>query len=240
MSFINASASLIGSTHQKLYYNNQDSYNFYEDKNCVIGVVADGCGSGANSEVGAKLAVDFVVNFCKTNFSCQPFNKNVLEDALIEYLKNIVDNQQTTERLYFIENYLYFTLFGFIVQPYQTFIFHSGDGFYMLNNKEVVIEQDNRPKYIAKRLISGSHSMETDCIETNKLEKLMVATDGLLHLNDKFLEGEQVEGMAKTSDLFSNENYFDDAAALPKFLIDLSRNKNILKDDTTLIMLKKR
>lgn len=238
MNFINATASVIGSTHQKLYYNNQDSYNFYQDKNCIIGVVADGCGSGSNSEVGAKLGVDFVVNFCKKTFSYKPFDKNILENALVEYLRNIVKNQQTSEELDFIENYLYFTLFGFIIQAQQTFVFHSGDGFYILNEKEVVIEQENRPKYIAKTLISGNYTMETDQIETNKLEKLLVATDGLLHLNDRFLKAENVENMTKISDLFSNESYFENIVALPKLLTDLAINKNILRDDTTLIMVK--
>ncbi|WP_250631271.1 protein phosphatase 2C domain-containing protein [Rhodoflexus caldus] len=85
MNFKNATASVIGSSHYKLYYNNQDSYSFYQDRTCILGVVADGCGSGSNSEVGAKLGVDFVVNFCKKNFSRNPFDKNLLENALIEY-----------------------------------------------------------------------------------------------------------------------------------------------------------
>ena len=239
MNFSNATASVIGSSHYKLFYNNQDSYDFYQDKFCIIGVVADGCGSGSNSEVGARLSVDFVINFCKKNFSNKPFDKNLLENALVEYLRNIVKNQQTNEELDFIENYLYFTLFGFIIQPNQTFIFHSGDGCYILNEKVVIVEQDNRPKYIAKKLISGKSHIEIDQIETSKLEKLLVATDGLLHLNDKFLNKISVEGMTKMSDFFNDENHFDDIISLPKFLTNLSINNNILKDDTTLIMVKR-
>jgi hypothetical protein len=238
MNFKNATASVIGSSHYKLYYNNQDGYNFYQDKTCIVGVVADGCGAGSNSEVGARLGVDFVINFCKKNFSHSPFDKNLLENALIEYLKHIVKNQQTSEELDFIENYLFFTLFGFVVQPHQTFIFHSGDGIYTLNDKEVIIEQDNRPKYIAKTLISGKYYIETDHIETQKLKRLLVATDGLNHLNDKFLKGQNIEGMTRISDFFNTESYFENEVSLPKFLTELSINKNILKDDTTMIMLR--
>lgn len=239
MNFTNATASVIGSSHYKLFYNNQDSYSFYQDKYCIIGVVADGCGSGSNSEVGARLGVDFVVNFCKKHFRSNPFSADFVKSALVEYLRNIVKNQQTMEGVDFIENYLYFTLFGFIIQPQQTCIFHSGDGFYLLNDKEVVIEQNNRPQYIAKNLISGENHIKTECIETSKLQRLLVATDGLRYLTDKFLCGERVEGMAKTSDFFDNETHFEDVISLPKFLTDLSVNKNILKDDTTLIMVKK-
>ena len=39
MNYTSASASIIGSTHQKLYYNNQDAYDFYQDKNIIVGVV---------------------------------------------------------------------------------------------------------------------------------------------------------------------------------------------------------
>lgn len=234
-----AISSTIGSSHQKLFYNNQDAYSFYRDKNLICGVVADGCGSGTNSEVGAALGVNFVVNFCKHHFTKKTFDVEVLNQAIINYLRNIVQNQQTNEELEFIENYLFFTLFGFLISPQKTYIFHSGDGVYALNDQKVVIEQDNRPQYIAKNLISGKTNMETTYIETSKLERLLIATDGLLHLDDKLENGEKVENLSKIEDLFEQNIYFDNEVALPKFMMDLAIDKNILRDDTTLIMLKK-
>ncbi len=65
MNFEHASASIIGETHQKLFYNNQDAYAFYEDEKIIIGVVADGCGSSHSSEVGARLGVNFTMNYLK-------------------------------------------------------------------------------------------------------------------------------------------------------------------------------
>jgi hypothetical protein len=239
MDFNNATASVIGSSHYKLYYNNQDSYSFYQDRSCIVGVVADGCGSGINSEVGAKLAVDFVVNYCKKHFRYNPFNVDLLQASLIEYLCNIVKNQQTSEELEFIENHLFFTIFGFVIQPQQTFVFHSGDGLYCINDEQFVIDQENRPQYIAKNLISGNGCIETAYIQTHKLQKLLVATDGLMHLNDKFKSGEHIANMTSISDFFDNKDHFNDMISLPKFLTDLSIKKNILKDDTTMIMLKR-
>lgn len=239
MKFKNASASIIGSSHHKRYSNNQDSYGFSQDDFCIIGVIADGCGAGSNSEVGARLGVDFVINFCQKNFKHTPFDVNLLKTALLDYLRNIVKNQNTNEELEFIENYLFFTLFGFIIQPTQTFIFHSGDGLYILNDKIVIIEQNNRPNYIAKNLISGNFYLEVEQIETNKLNRILLAIDGLKQLNDKFLKGEKIQGMEKITAFFENENYFDDIMELPNLLTNLSINKNILKDDTTIIMIKK-
>jgi hypothetical protein len=45
--------------------------------------------------------------------------------------------------------------------------------------------------------------------------------------------------MNKMADMFDNNDYFDDIVALPKDLTDLVIDKNILKDDSTLILLKK-
>lgn len=233
-----AISSTIGSSHQKLFYNNQDAYSFYQDKNLICGVVADGCGSGTNSEVGAALGVDFVMNFCKRHFSKSAFDVDALNQAIINYLRNIIRNQQTKEEQEFTENYLFFTLFGFVISPQKTHIFHSGDGVYILNDQKVVIEQNNRPQYIAKNLIGGETTMETTHIETSKLNKLLIATDGLLHLDDKLENGEKIGNLSKIEDLFEQNSYFDNEVALPKFMIDLAIDKNIIKDDTTLIMLK--
>lgn len=239
MRFTNASASVIGSTHYKLNYNNQDSYGFYQDDTCIVGVVADGCGSGSNSEVGSRLCTDFVVNFCKKHFSNHAFDAELLQTAVLEYLRNLVKNQQTSDEQDFIENYLLFTLFGFVIQPKHTFVFHSGDGIYLINDKVMIIEQDNRPRYIAKNLIGGNAQIEVEQIATHELHRLLIATDGLMHLHEKFVHGDVVAGMTSIGDLFEADAHFSNMVSLPKAFTDLSINKNVLKDDTTLIMLKR-
>ncbi len=238
MNFENANASVIGYSHYKLFYNNQDSCNFYQDENCIIGVVADGCGSGTNSEVGARLGVNFVVNFCQKHFSKNIFDEKLLKNALIEYLKNIIKNQQSNEISQFVEDFLYFTLFGFVVQPHQTFIFCSGDGVYVLNNKEVIIDQNNCPNYITKTLLNNDFSWHTEIIETKKLEQLLVATDGLLHLKETFLKNENVENIKELNDLFKQDDFFENPISLPKFLTKLSTKDNILGDDTSIVMIR--
>lgn len=237
MNYTTASASITGSSHQKLYYNNQDAYHFYQDDYLIVGVVADGCGGGSDSEVGARLGVNFVGNFCRKHFTHAPFDADILKNGLVDFLKQVVKNQQTNEELEFIENYLFFTLFGFIIQKDQTTIFHSGDGVYHLNDKEVIIDQHNRPNYIAKTLISGAAEIGTESIATAQLNRLLVATDGLLHLNQPFAQQENLGGITQISDFFDNSDFFEDIIALPKYLTELA-NKRILRDDTTMIMLK--
>lgn len=237
MNYTTASASVTGSSHQKLYYNNQDAYHYYQDDHLIVGVVADGCGGGSDSEVGARLGVNFVTNFCRKHFTHAPFEVNLLKNGLVDYLKQVVKNQQTREELEFIENYLFFTLFGFIIQKDQTSIFHSGDGVYLLNEKEVVVDQHNRPNYIAKTLISGAAEIGTESIASSQLERLLVATDGLLHLSQPFKLQENLGGITQFSDFFNTGDFFEDIIALPQYLTQLA-NKQVLRDDTSMILVK--
>ena len=195
MNFISTNASIIGRSHYNLFYNNQDAVGFYKDKDITIGVVADGCGSGVNSEIGAKLAVDFSINYFRKNKGKQ-FDKNKFKSCIINFLKNIIKNQQSFDELDFIENYLYFTLFAFIINPIDTHIIYSGDGVYILNNKINIIEQNNRPNYIAKNIFSGNPEINTDYIETKNLKNLLIATDGIIHL-ERHLHKEKIDNISK-------------------------------------------
>lgn len=239
LNFTSSIGSVLGNTHKKLHYNNQDAYNYFQSKDLIIGVVADGCGGGACNEVGAKLIVDFLVNYCKKNYTNNPFEINTLKSSILSFLKNIVSNQQTDDELYFIENFLFFTLFGFVITPELTYIFHSGDGMYIINNEIHIVEQDNRPNYISKNLISGNFDFEIKELKTDNIDKILISTDGLIHLNEYLNKNGQLENISSISDLFNQSVLFDDISSLPKLLLDFAIKYEILRDDTTLIMLKR-
>src|SRR5690606_22784578 len=54
-SFDIAAASVIGREHARAGRNNQDAFSLLAQGEVLAAVVADGCGSGAHSEVGAQL-----------------------------------------------------------------------------------------------------------------------------------------------------------------------------------------
>src|SRR4051812_18994859 len=56
-------ASLIGREHVRLHRNNQDAAAVRIRGDVTVAVVADGCGEGAKSEVGATLAAEFLTNW---------------------------------------------------------------------------------------------------------------------------------------------------------------------------------
>jgi len=239
MNFKIASGSSIGKVHRDLFYNNQDSYSIYHGEDIVIGVVTDGSSSGSNNEVGAKLCSDFVMNYCINHFRNSAFDLEKLQNAIIEYLHKIVDIQQTDDKSNFIQNYLYFTILGFIIKANDSFVFHAGDGVILINNTEFIIDQNNRPKYLGRNLLGEKTQLECKQIETNKLERILIATDGLIHLNNLFLQGADVDNLTSISDFFDSKKKKKNEIILSKFLTDWAINKHILADDTTIILCKR-
>jgi hypothetical protein len=240
MNYQLASASVIGETHQKLYYNNQDAYEFYQDENSIIGIVADGCGSSHSSEVGARLGANFAVNYCKRITASDTFDADNFMKAIVNYLEGILLLQQTEEREEFIKNYFFFTLIGFVVTKESTFIFHSGDGCYILNDDEVVLDENNRPAYLAKALLGETVSMGIEGLPTSEVKRLLIATDGLLHLKEKLERNYAIGDLKNLKSLFESPEFFENPIALPKFLSELTNDRQILQDDTTVIMLQRK
>lgn len=238
MQFQNAWTSVIGYTHHSLYYNNQDACAFYQDRDLIIGVVADGCGSCGSSEVGARLGVDFTVNFCRKTCGKQPFDGEAFHDAAIDYLQAIVNNQHTREKIEFIDEHLLFTLVGFVVTPETTTVFHSGDGFFMINGEETMLDENNRPAYLGKELYGHKTTIKTKSLPTADINQLLVSTDGIRYLRDALVQ-QPVQGLTALPDLFLREDFFSHPAALPKFITALTVEEKILRDDTSVVLLKR-
>lgn len=238
MHFQNAWTSVIGYTHHSLYYNNQDACAFYQDRDLIIGVVADGCGSCGSSEVGARLGVDFTINFCRKTCGSKPFDGGAFHDAAIDYLQGIVNNQHTREKIEFIDEHLLFTLVGFVATPETTTVFHSGDGFYMINGEETMLDENNRPAYLGKELYGYKAAIKTKSLPTADVNQLLVATDGIRYLRNALAQ-HPVQELNNLQDLFSRNDFFEHPAALPKFITALTIEDQLLRDDTSMVLLKR-
>ncbi len=108
----------------------------------------------------------------------------------------------------------------------------------MINDEIRVLDEMNRPNYLGKALLGESIGIGIQSCSTQKLERLFISTDGIFHLA-KHLEnhGNDVDPL-KT--LFDRPDFFENPIALSKYLADLTDGRQILQDDTTLIMLQKR
>lgn len=222
-----ASALVTGSSHRQLHYNCQDAIALHQDDGFIVGIVADGCGSGRHSQVGACLGAEFAMEFCKRHFRKSQFDAAFLLQNMIEYLHQLCDLQMPSDRTAFIEDHFLFTLFGFVSTPQETHLFHAGDGYIVVNSKEWRIDHDNRPRYIGRHLLGGKATLLTERFPTAEIERLLIGTDGLRDFPGPLTE------------LWENEDYFTNPAALPKQLTDLA-SQSVLKDDVGVVLLRAR
>lgn len=224
--FAIASGLATGFSHRRLHYNCQDAYILHVEERLVVGVVADGCGSGSNSEVGAQLGAAFTLNFLVRHCRRQEFDATFLLQNLVEYLHQMRDLHQPMDPAKFVENHLLFTLLGFVVTPGKTHVFHSGDGYLGVNGLIRNIDHGNRPRYIGLHLLGERGTLLTESMNTADLQSLLIGTDGL-----RDWPGD-IAGMCGEDAFFENE------VALPRRLTELAL-EGTLKDDAAAILLRR-
>lgn len=233
-------ASIIGRSHQRMLYNNQDAYAYHLEKDYVVGVVCDGCGSYAGTEVGAQLMSQYIVNYFRQDDKLVNFSENQFQSDFQDYLKQLVSIQNLpskSDEQDFIKNHLLATIIGFVTQEDQLIIFSAGDGIVQVNGQTEIINQNNRPSYFAKRLLDPHQTgFEFRYYPLAELQDLLIATDGLEDLHEyesdmyKGLEIRPLKRMPQMRGLYRNP------VALYKYL---AARQELLLDDTTLIMFRR-
>lgn len=190
-------AYLIGRQHRLIHQNGQD---YAISGECGVGgsfgLVLDGCGSkwrtpetGAipsGSEVGARLLGNFAAAAIPYLALTTPLPDlpHVLSLACLRFLQQVTGGipfANETERGRFIHTHLLCTLLGFIRTDAAALFFWLGDGYLLHNDTVLHLESDNRPDYLAYRLL---HEPEQPFINQLLLPQasaftcLAVATDG--------------------------------------------------------------
>lgn len=226
-----AYASIVGSTHRALEYNNQDFVLVKSIADIQICLVADGCGSGSNSEVGAQLALNFIA---KTIVENNNWQKNLME-RLNDYSQNLAEMHSDDSQT-FIKNFLLYTIVGCVVRDEKIILFSCGDGVILINENLNVIDQDNRPRYLNNSLISNtSAQIEFQQVDLNT-HSILIGTDGVEDLING-IESEKVNEYSSLTELINDEFILSNPVRLPKLLQKYSR-KGILKDDCSLVIIK--
>lgn len=156
--------------------NCQDAFGLYIGNQLLIGVVCDGCGSGAkitetqdrwsSNEVGARLLVQATINVClriltqsRGLLSAKPtLDKDFLRQMTKALLKSLAttvkafcgNDEEMSER--FIFDNMMTTLLGVVVTENRFLVFGCGDGYVGVND-EVVSLKDQEGKYLANNLL---------------------------------------------------------------------------------------
>lgn len=185
---------VIGRAHKLSRINRQDTLRIdkCEHQDHVFGVIADGCGEGKMSEVGANLVSDFFINDLMKEYD-ENIDPDVyarsLYDRILSYLYIILKYAKFPDepsRVNYIRDNLLFTLIGFVIGPKRTLVFASGDGVVIINNLTIFRVEDNQPDYLSYHLVDRKHlnhpselpvTFNLYEIDTKSLSRLAVASD---------------------------------------------------------------
>ena len=164
-----------------------------DGKAYITGVLADGCGGGKHSEVGAQLAVQFIpreIRRLVENGLPLEHIPNLLFEHLMHFLKTIAAAYHfadLVELAHFVNHHLLFTVLGFIVGPEQTLVFAAGDGIVIINDDIHLRDQHNAPAYIGYHLIDRRYlgedatllprAFDLYTIPTASLKRLAIGSD---------------------------------------------------------------
>jgi|SRR3989344_2829615 len=195
--------SVMGYEHARLGINNQDAHMAGEvtlaGRRYVYGAVLDGCTGKkrqSRNEVGAVLLSAFLgseIPFLLSAGTPLPALPDILYQRCLGYFGQIVRSTMVggAEQMWnFVQKHLLCTVIGFIVDAEHLVVFHAGDGAILVNSDALILDQGNRPKYLAYHLVSRDilgaaakllpASFETEVYETGPMERFAVCTDGFV------------------------------------------------------------
>lgn len=253
------SASMIGTHHSgrrglAVGKNNQDASGWFQDEQCTVAVVCDGCGSGQHSEFGAHFGVQSLLKAFKQIFSPRRSSiKNLGPEALLSTVFSSVlsDLEDLIQLLSFssiddFKNYLLFSILGCYSTQNSTIIFSYGDGYYGINDRLYRIGPfpDNAPPYLAYKLldsedvsinnIEGSFSIEK-IIPTKSVSHIFLGTDGvedLISADGNFFPGRD-QHVPSLKNIFKDDHYFTNPDALRRLCSKMNSVRITRQDNSS-------
>ncbi len=256
-----AAGTIIGKHHTRLGKNNQDAYYTFQSNSVTIAIVADGCGSGQNTEVGAKLGVKLLGEILLKKLNIYPqtnFWSEVQKD-LLEFIQVLAVNMGDNLSQIIIDYFL-FTLIGVIITEETTTIFSLGDGIIILNENMTQLGPfpNNAPPYLSYNLISNYHKYAFQInhqLSTDQVKSILIGTDGVedLILSQEKKQPGKEELVGHINQFWQEDIYFQNTDMIRRklslintditqgnwFNQELIKYTGLLSDDTTLIVIKK-
>ncbi len=173
------SAAVLGRDHAVVRRNRQDAAASGGQGDACWGVVADGCGQGACSEVGAQLSVVLAGHALRAGLEQgEPLERVATSAvaAVVAGLSAVAALVEPSRRTSFVAEHLLATLLGFVARGDLVVAFGAGDGVLWLGERGHVLDQGNAPRYPAFELLGRNFDLR---IEHAHASSVAVATDGL-------------------------------------------------------------
>lgn len=252
-----AGGSTIGRDHRLVGRNNQDAWTILQDDELTIGVVADGCGSGAFSEVGSRLGIRIFAETIRDSYfdgSTREVNWPRVQQHTLSQFDMLARSMGDSYRKVIEEHFL-FTLIGFVIDARQAIFFALGDGTIIINDEVIELGPfpGNAPPYLGYGLIKELVTVDPALLNVavvatlpiDALESFLLATDGV----DDFVAREEMmvpghnEQVGPLSQFYRQDRFFVNSELVSRRLKLVSRDwpvhqpqPGLLHDDTTLIV----
>jgi hypothetical protein len=220
-------ASIIGRDHTFRQANCQDAYAFRESAEHIFGLVSDGCGEGAHSEVGAKLLSKFILEEISLLLAGGVSIKEIppaLFLRCIRFLKRVAWQTVFENLTEFVRDYLLCTVLGFVMDENQGIIFAAGDGLIIINEEIITRDEKNKPNYLGYHLVDRRFLEKADQLpekfdtyefDVESLSHLAIATDGFEpELIRDIWNHKHPRGLQRKFNVWSREKHFSDDATM--------------------------
>ena len=251
-----AGGSTVGRDHRLIPKNNHDAWTVRRSDDLTVCIVADGCGSGKHSEIGANLGVQLLSEHLVREYSDPAtVSWQRAERAVLSHI-DILARAMSEDYRKVIENYFLFTYVGVVIGREKSVFFACGDGLIAINDTLRALGPfpGNMPPYLCYQLISENVSIDPGLIRliplievaNEDMDTFMIATDGV----DDLLKAqeERMPGLTKQvgplSQFWSDERYFRGNPEIVSRQLKLigrdwpreSPEAGLLSDDTTIVV----
>jgi hypothetical protein len=179
-----AAAAVIGSIHRRVDRPCQDAVATARTDAVSVVVVADGCGSGQHSELGARLGARLLAAAIAAHVDAgaavtDAATWDAASDDVLAHLRALVAAFGGDPRQVVIDHFL-FTLVAAAVTADGAAAWVLGDGVIAIDGDVRVLDagDDNAPPYLAYRLVDGPAATGALFVAPPCARSIVVATDG--------------------------------------------------------------
>lgn len=265
-----AGGSVPGRSHLLAGKCNQDAFHWAVEERSLVAVVCDGCGSGAESEVGAaigaRLMVAEVGRAIALGGDLDSFDLwDGVRRSVLARLSDLVAAMGEKRSVLVSELFL-FTVVGLAVSADRAVIFAAGDGLFALGGEVVRLGPfpRNEPPYLGYGLLdedplgpSTPRLVVHRSLPASALGTVLLGTDGaadLLDLEERLVPGGEGEVVGPLRRFWEEPRHFTNRDAVRRRLARINREitrpvwgerrlakePGLLEDDTTIVVVRRR
>ena len=181
-------AAVIGARHLRTARNGQDAAAVWVGDLAGAVVVCDGCGSGASSEVGARLGAQLLIAALAQRLAtgASPADPALWDGVRAEVVARIGElvTAMPGERTQAVHDHFLFTVVAAAVSGDHAAVWAIGDGAYAIAARTRVLGPfaDNQPPYLAYDLLGMAQPAHVELVSAIGGGAIVVATDGVAEL----------------------------------------------------------